>query len=222
MIKLGHIAVNIHNVGRIPVLNIPGPRYNINLSVGVYNLLRKNPRIEMYPIEEDPKMPLKNATAPLPKIAEPVKVENVRIEDGIRIKKEKLSVEELTKELRVSTEEIKHSEVLEKLKIEEAFVPKQSDEPKTDIDAAIDARISELPEEPEDDFNLAQSFGSSEQVKSVVRKYKQKDLKLMNKADLKKILNVERGYKIGDKYYGGYHDGHTALVRFILESQEEN
>jgi hypothetical protein len=223
MIRSELIRVNIHNTGRIPILNIPGPKYNMTISLGIYRLLRRHPAVIMRTVEEDEILAKQNA--PIQKV-DP-KISKLTLEDAIKIvekstEKQPLTTQELSETLKVDIKKTDNMQALERLKIEDSYTQPQKEVTKTELDLAIDARISELPEEPEDDFNLAQSFGNSEIAKSVVRKYKQRDLKLMNKADLKKILNVERGYKIGDKYYGGYHDGHTALVKFILESQEEN
>ena len=56
MLDNGFVKVNIHNEGRIPWLNIQGPRYNISVSATIYRLLREDGRVVVHPVDNDPVM----------------------------------------------------------------------------------------------------------------------------------------------------------------------
>jgi hypothetical protein len=92
----------------------------------------------------------------------------------------------------------------------------------TETDRLIEERLKELPEEKEsndivlDDKDLKEIALSSNGFK----KYEELLLRTMTKKQMKEILNVERGFPPGHKYYGSYHDGVENLIKNILNSQK--
>jgi hypothetical protein len=107
------------------------------------------------------------------------------------------------------------------VKVEKAVEVK---EPKIEdsLDKMIEEKLKELPEEVDvvQDIILDENDMKEISVNTSSKIYERKALELMKRDHLVKILNVERGYKIGDKYYAGYHDNKKALISFILESQK--
>jgi len=91
---------------------------------------------------------------------------------------------------------------------------------KDETDLLIDAKLQELPEDKENDIVLNEEDFVEIAEKAAIKKYELSVLKEKTKAQLKHILNVERGFEPGHKYYGGYHDTHESLVKYILDSQK--
>ena len=50
------VKVNVYSKGRIPWLNILGPRTDLSVSPTIYRLLKQDPNIEIYLVEEDPNL----------------------------------------------------------------------------------------------------------------------------------------------------------------------
>jgi hypothetical protein len=91
---------------------------------------------------------------------------------------------------------------------------------KDETDLLIDAKLNQLPEDREDDIVLNETDFAEIAEKASIKKYEPSVLKEKTKAQLKQILNVERGFEPGHKYYGGYHDNHDVLMKYVLDSQK--
>jgi hypothetical protein len=91
---------------------------------------------------------------------------------------------------------------------------------KDETDLLIDAKLNQLPEDKEDDIVLNETDFVEIAEKGSIKKYELSVLNEKTKAQLKNILNVERGFEPGHKYYGGYHDTREALLKYVLDSQK--
>jgi hypothetical protein len=92
----------------------------------------------------------------------------------------------------------------------------------SETDKLIDARLKELPEEKEEE-NIVLDEKDMKEISlssSGFKKYDELLLRTMTKKKMKEILNVERGFPPGHKYYGSYHDGVENLIKNILNSQK--
>jgi hypothetical protein len=220
---LGLVAVNIHTKGRIPWLNLMGPRYNITISNAIYQLLAADPRVEIYRVDMDPKLkPGQVPTQATSQAAPTPKESTIKVEDTVKIEK----VEE--KKVEPIKEEVKVEQVLptpkplvdDNIVISTSVDPdKKEEEVKIQmdpIDEEIETKLAELPEEPELEFKIPEE----EKDGTLMVTYKKEDLEPMTKAQLKRILNVERGFEPGHQYYGSHHDGKEALISYVLESQK--
>ena len=84
----GLATVNIHNTGLIPWLNIVGPKYNISISWNLYNMLKADPTVSVYLVNEDPvmkKMIQEKEAAKTVKLTQepaPVVVEEKKVEEA--------------------------------------------------------------------------------------------------------------------------------------------
>jgi len=208
---LGLIAVNIHTKGRIPWLNLMGPRYNINISNAIYQLLVSDPRVEIYRVENDPK--IKQGQKEQVKEEKPVvtaTTSTLKVDDSVKI--EKVAEPEKVETIVEQIKETKKEEV-----VVTTFVDDKEQKEEIDpIDEEIETKLAELPEEPELEFKIPEE----EKDGTVMVMYKKEDLEPMTKSQLKRILNIERGFEPGHQYYGSHHDGKEALIEYVLESQK--
>jgi hypothetical protein len=84
----GMIRVNIHTVGRIPWINIVGPKYDVSISPTIYRLLKRDSRIDIRTVEEDEAANVKIETPVVEQTAKSEKpVETIKVEDNITITK---------------------------------------------------------------------------------------------------------------------------------------
>jgi hypothetical protein len=92
----------------------------------------------------------------------------------------------------------------------------------TETDRLIEERLKELPEEKEKNEIVLNEKDLKEIALSSngFKKYEELLLRTMTKKQMKEILNVERGFPPGHKYYGSYHDGVENLIKNILNSQK--
>lgn len=117
--NMGLIRVNIHYTGKIPWLNIQGPRYDIGLSASIYRLLSNDPRISVYPVDNDPVMAAMKAAKKAAEVVVPeiepeeevnsideieINVENAHIINIPKLTKKETSEEPIEEE--VVTEDI--------------------------------------------------------------------------------------------------------------------
>jgi len=195
--------VNIHNKGLIPFLNMVGPIYNIGISWPLYNRLKDDPTVIIYPVSDDPYL------------------EKLRAEREIQKKKELMKVVEektVIKEVfEVSKEEVL---ITEKKEVNEEIEVVTEKEEVLDIDLEIDMKLAEV--ELEEDTEVVHP--TEEDLIEIqehlsFKRYTYDDLKEKTKAQLKYILNIERSIEPGTKYYGGYHDTHPELIEFVLKTQ---
>jgi len=213
MPDLGFIKVNIHNTGRIPWLNIQGPRYNVSISPSIYRMLSEDPRVVIYPVDNDPIARAKIKEANDAKIA----ADAVKVEDSV------VTAAEVTIEEEV-VEEITEPDIIIEEGTEEEYVPMDTydDQPIMQIlepdqdDLAIDKALEDLPEEDEDDFYTETETATET---SGILAYSKDELLQLTKEQLKVILNKDRGFEPGTEFYGRYHDNHDVLVTKVLNSQ---
>lgn len=203
---MSNIKVNIHNEGKIPWLNIQGPRYNISISSPIYGMLRNDPRVIMYPAEDDPIMRDKLAEKErLAAIEEKVVVvDKVVVEEEIVLPKEEEVVEEVPTEIE---EEFPQVQIIKDFKT-------------TDDDLLIDEALNALPEEDEEEFGDEEFDDLPFENEIVKEVYTNEELLELTKENLKTILNDDRGHQPGTEFYGRYHDNHGVLVQKVLDSQE--
>lgn len=176
---------------RIPYLNRPGPVGPIAVGTMLYNNLRRVPGIEVYTeLEWLQKLEQERRQSQLAKQT-----------------KDAASAAPVSEEVDYR-EEVVIKEIATEPEVNETLKPVEKEI--DDIDAAIDAQIESL---PVDEVPITTG-------PDLIKKYTKKELTLMTKKEMKHILNVERGFEPGHKWYGGYHDRHAELITFILESQE--
>jgi len=206
--SMGLIAVNIHNVGMIPWLNIRGPRYKITVSAAIYRLMQNDPRIKIYPIEADPIMRQLEADAAAKQSAE--EQANLVVADAVVEEPKKMEEVEVN-EIPISDDQTTIKDVAEVVENPEGI----------DFDEAIEAALDELPEEPLENIQPKEEEIEKEMLLTDdFPTYMREELIDITKVRLKEILNVERRFPKGHKYYGGYQDKRDQLIEFIMESQE--
>lgn len=229
----GFVKVNIHNEGRIPWLNIQGPRYNISVSATIYRLLREDGRVVVHPVDNDPVMRAKEAAK---------KEEQVVVQDEVVVQAtpEPEIIEEEVIEPEVQ-EEIVEEEVLDEVaqpdviieedeeEVDEEITPEpeiQEEQPIMQIlepdeeDLAIEQALEELPDEEEENIVITEEELIEEaQEISGFTIYTEDELLQLTKEQLKVILNEDREFEPGTEFYGRYHDNHDVLVAKVLNSQ---
>lgn len=89
-----------------------------------------------------------------------------------------------------------------------------------DFDKLIESQLEEIPEEEAPDIVLNEQDLKEIAEKATIKKYTATVLADKTKAEIKSILNDERGYQPGEKYYGRYKDTHPVLVKKVLDSQK--
>lgn len=214
--NMGLVRVNIHYNGKIPWLNIQGPRYDIGLSPSIYNLLKDDPRIQIHPTNNDPIMKAKKAAeAEALRATQPVVetvVDEVVVEDEVVIIEEEETliegelVPEFVEEEPVVDEEVRPEPVIE------------TELSTTEEDLAIEEALRDYDEEEEDIVLYEEEIIEAEELANFVR-YEEHELLEMTKAAMKSILNDERGFEPGNEFYGRYHDNHDVLIAKVLDSQ---
>jgi hypothetical protein len=230
----GFVKVNIHNEGRIPWLNIQGPRYNISVSATIYRLLREDGRVVVHPVDNDPVMRAKEAAK---------KEEQVVVQDEVVVQAtvdvEPEIVEEEVAEPEIQ-EEIVEEEVLDEVTEPDVIIEEEEEEvveeitPEPEIreeqpimqilepdeeDLAIEQALEELPEEEEENIVITEEELIEEaQEISNFTVYTEDELLQLTKEQLKVILNEDRGFEPGTEFYGRYHDNHDVLVEKVLNS----
>lgn len=235
----GYVTINIYNPDKmlIPILGRRDATIR-GLAVGqrLYNQLKRVPGLEVYTVEEDKIRLAKLQQAPVQ--PEPKVVES-KVEVAIAAEVTVEAVQELSPQPEVEVVEELAPEVEETPEVEPVVEPEvqpQVEEeqpvitaqdvlelvaPSTELDDAIEKKLEELPEEPDmGDIVLNENDLQEIAEHSGMKKYERVTLEGMTKAQLKHILNVERAFPPGHKYYGSHHDGHVALVDHVLNSQK--
>jgi hypothetical protein len=225
------VRVNIHNEGKVPWLNIQGPRYGINISSTIYRILKEDPRVMVYPADNDPVMAARlqeqtkkveevvvtDAVEVVVKVQEEVQVEEIvevsNEEDIIEIEAD-VVIEELEDE---TIEEVIEEEIVEEFEYQEQPIM-QILEPDEE-DRAIDEALEGYSDEEEDLIISEEEILEEVAEISGVVVYTEDELLLMTKEQLKVILNENRGFEPGTEFYGRYHDNHDVLVAKVLNSQ---
>jgi hypothetical protein len=196
-----YLQVNIYNRKKL-LIKFLG-RNDVFISMGMNSNLferirESNPEIEIYTSEEDPYRG------------------NPNIAFG-----SKTSQQEKTQENQPTS-----NQVAEPTFRTDAIITSKETEFKPDsIDEMIEKKLLESNEDtnipsPGEKITLTdQEIRDIADLKGM-RKYEKELLERMSKTELKKILNVERGFTQGHPHYGGYHDKHPDLVRYVIESQE--
>ena len=210
------VKVNIHNEGRIPWLNIQGPRYNISISSTIYRMLKDDTRVIVYPVDNDPVMRAKQAASVQPAkekvvaVVEPV-VEEVVVEDVVEVEPD-IVVEEIEGE--VSVEEVVETPEYVEPAIMQILEPDVSD-------LAIEAALEGYNDEDEELVEAISEEEILEEAETVsgIYSYSEDELLQLTKEQLKVILNEDRGFEPGTEFYGRYHDNHDVLVAKVLNSQ---
>jgi hypothetical protein len=214
MMSNGFIRVNIHNKGRIPWLNIQGPRYNISVSATIYRMLREDARVIVHPVDNDPVMEAKAK-----KESEPI-ITKTTVQPEVKLEEETLIPEPETEDVDVIIEENEDliEEHEEPVSYEEQPIM-QILEPDED-DLAIDQALEDFPEDEEEDLIITEDeLGEEIQEILTVTIYTEDELLQLTKEQLKVILNKDRGFEPGTEFYGRYHDNHDVLVSKVLNSQ---
>ena len=214
--QAGFVKVNIHNEGRIPWLNIQGPRYNISISSTIYRMLKDDTRVIVYPVDNDPVMRAKQAASVQPAkekvvaVVEPV-VEEVVVEDVVEVEPD-IVVEEIEGE--VSVEEVVETPEYVEPAIMQILEPDVSD-------LAIEAALEGYNDEDEELVEAISEEEILEEAETVsgIYSYSEDELLQLTKEQLKVILNEDRGFEPGTEFYGRYHDNHDVLVAKVLNSQ---
>ena len=210
------VKVNIHNEGRIPWLNIQGPRYNISISSTIYRMLKDDTRVIVYPVDNDPVMRAKQAASVQPAkekvvaVVEPV-VEEVVVENAVEVEPD-IVVEEIEGE--VSVEEVVETPEYVEPAIMQILEP--------DVrDLAIEAALEGYNDEDEELVEAISEEEILEEAETVsgIYSYSEDELLQLTKEQLKVILNEDRGFEPGTEFYGRYHDNHDVLVEKVLNSQ---
>ena len=210
------VKVNIHNEGRIPWLNIQGPRYNISISSTIYRMLKDDTRVIVYPVDNDPVMRAKQAASVQPAkekvvaVVEPV-VEEVVVENAVEVEPD-IVVEEIEGE--VSVEEVVETPEYVEPAIMQILEPDVSD-------LAIEAALEGYNDEDEELVEAISEEEILEEAETVsgIYSYSEDELLQLTKEQLKVILNEDRGFEPGTEFYGRYHDNHDVLVAKVLNSQ---
>lgn len=217
--NMGLIRVNIHHTGKIPWLNIQGPRYDIGLSPSIYRLLKNDPRIQVFPVDADPVMEAKRAAkkaAKLAKLEPEVEIEDDVIEPEVEPEveiEEEIQIEGII----VDTED----ELIEDDECVEEYVePQLNNLEVTDEDIAIELAAENFDDENDDEIEFTEEevLKEAEELVGFV-KYNNSELIDMTKADMKIVLNEDRGFEPATEFYGRYHDNHDVLLQKILDSQ---
>lgn len=221
--------VNIYNKGIIPWMNIRGPVYKIQIGDHVYQLLARDPRvdIELYsealarkereaaakiadvmagkdvtPIETIPDEP----TRVVEETAVPAQPEAPKITVGpLPDPADFPPVEEIPEDAPPVFEIIETAKSVEVQEVIE------------DTDAAIEAVLDEYENIEVDSFEVDMSNLPEKEVDDGVKKYTRVDLEGMTKAQMKQIL-IERGYTDGE-FAPRYHDSVGKLIGKVLSTQ---
>jgi len=205
-------TVNIHNKGMIPWLNVMGPRYNISISWPLYNKLKEDPNIIMHFTNNDPVMNkiLAERAQAKAEAAKPIVVEKVEVPET---KEEVIKLGEQVPLEGGMPEPYKEIPALEEQKVLFEAMTKN-------IDAEIEAKLAEVVE-VEDDVVVQPTEADLIEIEEHknFKRYTREELATKTKAQIKQILNVERGHTPGHKFYGGYHDNLPELIDYVLRSQ---
>jgi hypothetical protein len=198
--EFGYVQVNIYNKNRI-LIPLLGRRDAVikNLGIGakLYNKLKQVPGIEIYTVQEDAQR-IRNLQAQQA-LASVAVQSKVSVEEKVEIKEEVQVIEPV----------IEEQPIIEEVQLQQE-----------NLDALIEEKLEELPEEEVEDIILTQEDFEEIAEQNSIKKYEKSVLEGMTKAQLKQILNVERGFEPGHKYYGGYHDTQSTLVGYVLNSQK--
>jgi len=198
--EFGYVQVNIYNKNRI-LIPLLGRRDAVikNLGIGakLYNKLKQVPGIEIYTVQEDAQR-IRNLQAQQA-LASVAVQSKVSVEEKVEIKEEVQVIEPV----------IDEQPIIEEVQLQQE-----------NLDALIEEKLEELPEEEVEDIVLTQEDFEEIAEQNSIKKYEKSVLEGMTKAQLKEILNVERGFEPGHKYYGGYHDTQPTLVGYVLNSQK--
>jgi hypothetical protein len=190
------VKVNVYSKGRIPWLNIVGPRIwdpsgktgGLEVSPTIYRLLKQDPNVEIYLLEEDPRL--------VKQVKKVVEVVEAKVEVQIEIQEVEEKVEEAVKE---------------KIEYES-------------IDEIIEQRLNELPDEPEFEPTPLTDEDVADEPTEETRvnhnddiAYTVEQLSSMTKAQMKQIL-LDRGHE-NDQFTGRYHDTVEILIEKVLKTQ---
>jgi ribosomal protein L18 len=219
--EFGYITVNIYNKNKmlIPIL---GRRdaviRNMTISERIYNKIKEFPGIEVYTIAED-KVRLSNIQS---QKQIKVVVDEVQPQEEVVVQHLEAEIKsELVVEGHAEFKAVK--EVAVEVAVESEVVVEGHAEltlNQENLDALIEEKLEQLPEDEFEDIVLTEEDFEEIAEHNSIKRYEQSVLEGMTKAQLKDILNVERGFEPGHKYYGGYHDTHVALVQYVLNSQK--
>ena len=204
------IKVNILSSGRIPWMNIPGPKYGISISKRLYTLLSNDPRVKIELATES--------------TAKPVSNESLSVSDEIVIKK----VE--TVDEKVVTDEVAESvdEVVDESEEVIAIEPESAVDTLTEglseeelLDNEIEANLGDFTESFPDTTAeaLKEDVVEGDEIVSVDFKvYTEEELWEKSKEELKQILSVERSCTSGENA-PKYADNKTVLIEKIMRTQ---
>lgn len=197
-----NIYVNILNEGMIPWIKKEGPLFGYPLSCGVYDILKRDPRVKMKIIhskheadvareeylasKEEKKPIILNEVIPTEPVVEEVKV--VEVNDS------------KTVEAVISEEPITLFDTLE---VAEVI---------TNDDLEIDKILDETPV-----VETAYSVNLNNKETEKIKSYTDEELSEMTKAQMKEILK-SRGYTSGP-YSGKYHDTVEELKEKVKRTQ---
>lgn len=187
---MADVYVNILNEGRIPWLRKDGPLFGYKVGPGTYEILRRDPRVELVRIYH-------------PSEAEAAKAKY------LESKKEKETI--ILTEVPPMVEGKVVPLVDEYTPTETVTILTEPVE-ETSEDLEIDSILESVVEEPKFKVNINNK--ETEKVKS----YTEEELNVMTKAQMKAILRDERGYTEGP-YAGKYHDTLEMLKRKVLSTQ---
>lgn len=195
----GSITVNIHNVGRIPFFNMEGPKYRISISRSLYQKVKADyPNVIIYPVDNDPIMAKKIAERKKANAEKESIAEKIVMDEKVVIEKVPVATEEVgvTKRVEISVDD-KIDDIVKNLPVEDSPIIQPTKEDLIEIESTKATKVS-----------------------SNKKRYTYLEAVALTKAQLKKILNEDRGFAPGSEFYGGYHDNHDVLVKYVLDSQE--
>jgi hypothetical protein len=185
-----YIHVNIYNMQRRlirPLGRTDAFIQNLGMNTNLYNRIKMDPAIEIYPVESDPYngvFPGGRPTVKSPIPIAPANDQQFSISNSVNPQ---------------TSEDSKLDEIIQRRLQGEANVKVPGE-----VIKMTDEEIRRIAFE-----------------NKTVRQYSKEILETMTKKELKKVLNIERNFQIGNKFYGGYHDSKEALMGFVLESQKE-
>jgi hypothetical protein len=191
----GMVRVNIHNTGKIPWLNILGPKYDVSISISIFRLLKRDPRIIVRTIEEDEALGFKIPDSQTEEIKKEVVKETV----------ETTAVAEPTNERVIIEDSVKITPIVKNVDVEDAL-----------LDAEIEKRINELPDQ--DAFKITMDQEESKIVN--LKKYSNKQLDKMTREQMFQVL-FDRGHTAEeDPMKPKYHDTKPMLIKKVKDTQK--
>jgi len=217
------MKVNIYTkLPEIPMLGKRKASPEWEVDPQLYRILKQDPRIEIYPVDNDPRNPKAKKVESVIQPTKPQpKIDSVSVET----KQENLVVNVVYNKP-IVIEEVKQSGIITAKEIIDTTNLADSE-----IDTIIENRLNELPEEKDSDFQMNFDDNRDNNIEIIIPvakgevdlsdpvsyKYTEKELSKLTKAQMKQIL-VARGH-IDDELTGRYHDTLEKLMAKVFKTQ---